>query len=48
MDAQTIENFVKYSSGWYLAIGMLGCFIAGIIGIYIGKGILKKHIKEIS
>ena len=48
MDMQTIETFVKHSTGWYLAISMFACFIAGIIGVYIGRGILKKHFKEIA
>lgn len=48
MDMQTIETFIKHSTGWYLAISMFGCFIADIIGVYIGRGILKKHFKEIA
>lgn len=47
MDSATIEEFVRLSTGWFLVGSMFACFVAGIIGVYIGKIILKRHFKEI-
>jgi energy-coupling factor transport system substrate-specific component len=47
MDAQTINNFVEHSTGWFLVISMGVSFLTAIIGVYVGRTILKKHFKEI-
>ena len=47
MDMQTIQRFVEHSTGVFLAAGMGIAFMGGVIGIYIGRRILKKHFKEL-
>lgn len=47
MSMEMIQGFVKHSSGWYLVMTMSAAFVAGIIGINIGKAILKKHFDHI-
>lgn len=47
MDAQTIEGFVRHSTGWFLVLGMTVSFTGGIVGVLLGKLILKKHFKDL-
>lgn len=46
MDSETIEVFVRHSTGWFLVGSMCACFVAGIMGVYIGKAILQRHFQE--
>ena len=48
MDMQFIERMVAHSTGWFLAAGMAIAFAGGFIGIYLGKRVLKKHLKELA
>lgn len=48
MDMQFIERMVAHSTGWFLAVGMAIAFAGGFIGIYLGKRVLKKHLKELA
>ena len=45
MDMQFIEKMVAHSTGWFLAAGMTIAFAGGFIGIYLGRRVLKKHLK---
>ena len=45
MDMQFIERMVAHSTGWFLAAGMAIAFAGGFIGIYLGRRVLKKHLK---
>lgn len=45
MDMQFIEKMVAHSTGWFLAAGMAIAFAGGFIGIYLGRQVLKKHLK---
>lgn len=45
MDMQFIEKMVAHSTGWFLAAGMAIAFAGGFIGIYLGRRVLKKHLK---
>ena len=48
MDMERIERFVEHSTGAFLAAGMGIAFLGGVIGIYIGRQILKKHFRELN
>ena len=48
MDMERIERFVEHSTGVFLAAGMGIAFLGGVIGIYIGRQILKKHFRELN
>lgn len=42
-----IYSYVKYFTGGFAVLGVVSAIICGIIGVYIGKAILKKHFKNI-
>lgn len=42
-----IYAYVKFFTGGFAALGIVSAFICGVIGVYIGKVILKKHFKNI-
>lgn len=44
---EEIYGYVKYFTGGFAALGTISSIICGIIGVYIGKTILKKHFKNI-
>lgn len=48
MDMERIGRFVEHSTGVFLAAGMGIAFLGGVIGIYIGRQILKKHFRELN
>ncbi len=47
-DMAFIEKMITHSTGWFLVAGMAIAFVGGFIGIYLGKRILKKHLKELA
>lgn len=48
MDMKFIERMVSHSTGWFLVAAMAIAFAGGFIGIYLGKRVLKKHLKELA
>ena len=42
-----IYAYAKYLTGGFAVLGVLSAIICGVIGVYIGKGILKKYFKNI-
>ena len=48
MDMERIQKFVEHSTGIFLVVGMGIAFLGGVIGIYIGRQILKKHFRELN
>lgn len=42
-----IYAYAKYLTGGFATLGIVSAIICGVIGVYIGKGILKKHFKNI-
>lgn len=42
-----IYAYAKYLTGGFAILGVVSAIICGVIGVYIGKGILKKHFKNI-
>lgn len=46
MSAEEIGHYVKYFTGWYVVLGVGAAVVCGMIGVYIGKAILKNHFKD--
>ncbi|MGX7112695.1 MptD family putative ECF transporter S component [Gemella cuniculi] len=43
---ETMNEYIKYTSSYWGVISSIIVFILGIIGVYVGYAILKKHFKE--
>ena len=44
--AADMEAYIKYSSGVYAILAMVVVFTLCTLGVYVGRAILKKHLKE--
>ncbi|MDO4721130.1 MAG: MptD family putative ECF transporter S component [Peptostreptococcaceae bacterium] len=45
---EEMYGYAKYLTGGFAAIGVISAILFGIIGVYIGKLILKKHLKDMN
>lgn len=45
---EEMYGYAKYLTGGFAAIGVISAILFGIIGVYIGKLILKKHFKNMN
>ena len=46
MSLDEIREYVQYFTGAFAVIGLVSAVIFGIVGVYIGKHILKRHFKD--
>lgn len=48
MSEDEIMEYVQYFTGAFVVIGIVTAIVCGMIGVYVGKLILKRHFKDMN
>lgn len=46
LSEEAIQEYVKYFTGGFVALGTAAALICGVLGVYVGKTLLKRHFKD--
>ena len=43
---EEMYGYIRYLTGGFAVIGVVSAILCGIVGVYVGKLILKRHFKN--
>lgn len=45
LSEEAIQEYVRFFTGGFVALGTIVALICGVLGVYVGKTLLKRHLK---